>query len=72
MTEAGHRHQWQTAPENSDLRMRAVQEHGLRHASCDCHPEELADMPIYVCSCGVMVAWPDEPGFVEDGESAEF
>ena len=49
--------------------MRAVQEHGNRHADCDCHPEELADMPIYVCECGLMVAWPDTPDFVEGAQS---
>ena len=72
MTVEEHRHQWRTAPENSELRMRAVQEHGNRHASCDCHPEELADMPIYVCECGLIVAWPDTPEFVGDGEPSDF
>jgi hypothetical protein len=72
VTAKDHSHEWRTAPENSELRMRAVQEHGNRHAGCDCHPEELSDMPIYVCECGLMVAWPDTPDFAEGQQAADF
>lgn len=67
---AEHRHSWTIAPENSELRMRAVQEHPAHHQPCDCIPEELADMPVYVCDCGTMVAWPEEPAFEEGDQPA--
>ena len=35
-------------------------------------PEELADMPIYVCECGLMVAWPDTPDFTTGDDTADF